>query len=321
MENLDLNLVRQILRSFLAGYSIGTVALRARNEPPITIKEAHIIETIELFSKTNDNINLKIAHAIATSESTLSITIKNLVKKGYVVRKQGEIDKRNIYLFNSEKCSNVLHTQTEFHLAHKKRLLHNFSEEELSKILKPTFLLVNTLNDRLRKTYPNYFLLSDSEYSEYVSKSNEEKANYFYTLFVKAFYAMAQVSDSILVKYKPRLSIPELIILKTINNYDNQKITVSNNLVSFVLKLSNSTISITLNKLEEKKYIKRSFDKNDRRSILINLTARSKKIIAKNIEDNLELFTPLLEQTNPEEKKLMLKLFINMYDFFTNLKF
>ena len=321
MDNLEYSLVRQIIRSFLAGYSIGTVALRARNNPSITIKEAHIIETIEAFSKTNDNINLKIAHALATSESTLSITVKNLVKKGYVFRKQGVIDKRNIYLFNSDKCQNVLHNQTEFHFQHKQKLLHNFSSHEIDKLLRPIFLLANTLNDRLRETYPNYFLLTDQDFKDVLELDKETKESYFYNLFVKAFYSMVQVTESMLDKVSPRLTIPELIVLKTINSYDESKTPVSNNLMSFILKLSNSTISITLNKLEEKKYIKRSFDSADRRSISINLTAKAKKTIEVNILDNLKLFNPLLKQTDNQEKLLLLKLFINMYDFFASLKF
>jgi DNA-binding MarR family transcriptional regulator len=314
-------LVRQILRSFLAGYSIGTVALRSRNDPPVTIKEAHIIETIDLLTKTNDNINLKIAHALANNESTLSIAIKNLVKKEYIYRKQGAIDKRNVYLFNSEKAKNVLHNQTEFHFAHKARLLHNFSVQELDLMLRPVFLLVNTLNERIRTKFPQYFLLKDAEFINLQDKPLPTKADYFYDLFVKAFYAMVQVSEMMLNNMSPRLTIAELVVLKFINSYDVQTIPVSNSLMSFVLKLSNSTISITLNKLEEKRLIKRSFDDQDRRSVLISLTAKGNKSITQNYQQTLELFKPLLEQTNSIEQKLLLKLFINMYDFFTNLKF
>ena len=177
------------------------------------------------------------------------------------------------------------------------------------------------MNDRLRETYPNYFLLTDQDFKDVLELDKETKESYFYNLFVKAFYSMVQVTESMLNKVSPRLTIPELIVLKTINSYDESKTPVSNNLMSFILKLSNSTISITLNKLEEKKYIKRSFDSADRRSISINLTAKAKKTIEVNILDNLKLFNPLLKQTDNQEKLLLLKLFINMYDFFASLKF
>jgi DNA-binding MarR family transcriptional regulator len=132
---------------------------------------------------------------------------------------------------------------------------------------------------------------------------------------------MGYVQEIILEELKSDITITELIILKTILGYETQNIPVSNGLIAFALKVTNPTISLNLKRLEAKNYIRRSFDKKDRRSIIINITAKARKLIDNNLTSNIEIFDPILNAMNDKEKALFYSLFLNMRDFFLTLKF
>jgi DNA-binding MarR family transcriptional regulator len=132
---------------------------------------------------------------------------------------------------------------------------------------------------------------------------------------------MGYVQEIILEELKSGITITELIILKTILGYETQNIPVSNGLIAFALKVTNPTISLNLKRLEAKNYIRRSFDKKDRRSIIINITAKARKLIDNNLTSNIEIFDPILNAMNDKEKALFYSLFLNMRDFFLTLKF
>jgi DNA-binding MarR family transcriptional regulator len=132
---------------------------------------------------------------------------------------------------------------------------------------------------------------------------------------------MGYVQEIILEELKSDITITELIILKTILGYETQNIPVSNGLIAFALKVTNPTISLNLKRLEAKNYIRRSFDKKDRRSIIINITAKARKLIDNNLTSNIEIFDPILNVMNDKEKALFYSLFLNMRDFFLTLKF
>jgi DNA-binding MarR family transcriptional regulator len=132
---------------------------------------------------------------------------------------------------------------------------------------------------------------------------------------------MGYVQEIILEELKSDITITELIILKTILSYETQNIPVSNGLIAFALKVTNPTISLNLKRLESKNYIRRSFDRKDRRSIIINITAKARKLIDNNLASNIEIFDPILNAMNDKEKALFYSLFLNMRDFFLTLKF
>ena len=69
MNNTNQETTKQIIQSFLMGHSLGSIALRVRNNPPITMLEANIIETIDSLTSVSKNINSVIAASIAASES------------------------------------------------------------------------------------------------------------------------------------------------------------------------------------------------------------------------------------------------------------
>lgn len=317
MNSINQETTKQIIQSFLMGYSLGSIALRVRNNPPITMLEANIIETIDILSSINKNINSVIAASIATSESSTTITINNLEKKGYVVRAKGTKDRRNQFITNTDKCSNVLHTQTQFHKDHQKKLLSTVAPDELSSILNS----VTILNDALKRLIANKYRFYQPLSLDNPTTTNVQIKDKFYSVFVHCFYLMGYVQEIILEELKSGLTITELIILRTILGYETQNITVSNGLIAFALKVTNPTISINFKKLEEKNYIRRSLDKKDRRSIIINITAKARKLIDSNLNSNIEIFDPILNAMNEKEKALFYSLLLNMREFFLTLKF
>jgi DNA-binding MarR family transcriptional regulator len=316
MNNINQETTKQIIQSFLMGYSLGSIALRVRNNPPLTMLEANIIETIDNLTPLNKNINSIIAASIAASESSTTVTINNLEKKGYVNRVKGIKDRRNHFIKLTDKCDNVIHTQTQFHRDHQKKLLSTIKPEELSSVLNAVTILNYFLTDRILKRFSFYQPLSFNN-----PVNNNQISDKFYSIFVNCFYSMGYVQEIILEELKSEITITELIILKTVLGYEAQNIPVSNSLIAFALKVTNPTVSLNLKRLEAKKYIHRSFDKKDRRSIIINITAKARKLIDNNLNSNIEIFDPVLNAMSDKEKTLFYSLFLNMRDFFLTLKF
>lgn len=83
--------------------------------------------------------------------------------------------------------------------------------------------------------------------------------------------------------------------------YDNKKINMSE-LCSYI-DLKSGSLTSLIDNLIKKGYVKREFDKNDRRKILISLTAKGKtlsEIIRQSFEENA---ISRIKKLNPEEVK------------------
>ncbi|MBQ5790979.1 MAG: winged helix DNA-binding protein, partial [Thermoguttaceae bacterium] len=66
---------------------------------------------------------------------TLTIAINHLVKKGYVVRKRGEQDRRVVFLSLSDKGNMAFKKHTEFHKNMTLQITENLSEKELELLM------------------------------------------------------------------------------------------------------------------------------------------------------------------------------------------
>lgn len=73
--------------------------------------------------------------------------------------------------------------------------------------------------------------------------------------------------------------------------------------ISDYLNVSSARIANNLNKLEEKGFIKRNISKEDRRQIIIDLTEKGVLESEKLIEENLNLFTRILNKLGEEDSK------------------
>ncbi len=81
----------------------------------VSIKEAHVIETIVLLMNENKNTMTNIANKLKISVGALTTTIKTLTKKGYVERICNENDRRIVNIIVTSKGEEVNKIHDNFH--------------------------------------------------------------------------------------------------------------------------------------------------------------------------------------------------------------
>lgn len=99
----------------------------------ISNKDLHIIDAIGI--KTPKNMS-SIAKGLNITVGTLTIAINNLLKKGYVIRKRGEKDRRVVYISLSKKGKNAYRHHRDFHRNMMEGLLDSLDEDEQDLLIK-----------------------------------------------------------------------------------------------------------------------------------------------------------------------------------------
>ena len=92
----------------------------------ISNKELHIIDAIGTGSPKNMS---SIAKALNITVGTLTIAINSLLKKGYVIRRRGEQDRRIVYI-SLDKGKEAFDHHSQFHRAMLEDVLSRLDEEE-----------------------------------------------------------------------------------------------------------------------------------------------------------------------------------------------
>lgn len=103
----------------------------------ITNNDMHVIEAIGLHQEKNMST---IARSLSVTMGTLTTAMNSLVKKGYVIRKRGEKDKRVVYISLSEKGEKAYLHHEKFHKDMIDAIVKRLDEEQ-------TGILVQTLQD------------------------------------------------------------------------------------------------------------------------------------------------------------------------------
>ena len=99
----------------------------------ISNKDLHIIDAIGIKKPKNMST---IARDLNITVGTLTTAISNLLKKGYVIRKRGERDRRVVYISLSEKGRKAYNHHREFHKQMIQRLLDTLNEQEQDLLVK-----------------------------------------------------------------------------------------------------------------------------------------------------------------------------------------
>ncbi|MDD5182750.1 MAG: MarR family transcriptional regulator [Bacilli bacterium] len=109
----------------------------------ISIHDIHILEAISLGEKKDDVSANTIAKSLNITAGTLTTAIKKLEKKGYVIRRQDDIDKRKVNLILTKKGENVNTKHENFHKQMVDEIMKDLSVNDemvllimLEKILK-----------------------------------------------------------------------------------------------------------------------------------------------------------------------------------------
>ena len=79
----------------------------------ITVKEMHLIDTV--VNMKENNIAKHIARRLNITQSSLTTAVSTLEKKGMLIRKSDEKDKRVVKIYPTEKAMQVYKLHQEFH--------------------------------------------------------------------------------------------------------------------------------------------------------------------------------------------------------------
>ncbi len=108
-------------------------ALKGSEFSDISISEMHTIEAIDLYA---EHTSSEVAKKLAITAGTLSVAIRSLVNKGYVVRQRMEDDRRVVKLGLTQKGKLVYRLHNKFHREMVKRTIEGMEEDEVEVLLK-----------------------------------------------------------------------------------------------------------------------------------------------------------------------------------------
>jgi DNA-binding MarR family transcriptional regulator len=309
MANADFSKeIKKLMLTFEQGYIKSNYSLRTLNNPPVTVKEAQIIETVDLLAHKQQNIISNVAHYLLMGESILSVAVNTLERKGYMKRVKGKVDKRTTYLELTNLSNGVLHTQTDFHKSIILKTFKGFKKFDIQELDNPASKLLSGLINFLKPFQKNSCNREEMLISDI--KSNPEMN--VYSKMYKSFQLMALLQEQLLEKYNTNLSISEYLFLKSIQDLKDKLEPATNNRLAERLSVNNSTISIALRVLEKKGMIIRDVNPNNRRSVNINLLPRASKILDDLANENIKMFVNYLQNLPFDTLKLLDQLLSNV---------
>ena len=118
---------------FIEVLDIEEDALKGSEFSDISISEMHTIEAIDLYA---EHTSSEVAKKLAITAGTLSVAIRSLVNKGYVVRQRMEDDRRVVKLGLTKKGKLVYRLHNKFHREMVKRTIEGMEEDEVEVLLK-----------------------------------------------------------------------------------------------------------------------------------------------------------------------------------------
>ncbi|MEE1312751.1 MAG: MarR family transcriptional regulator [Lachnospiraceae bacterium] len=110
----------------------------------ISVNDMHIIEAIGIDSPKNMS---KIAGILNITVGTLTIAINNLLKKGYVIRKRSEKDRRVVFISLSEAGERAYYHHMAYHQGIVERLTADLSKEEIAVLEKALGNMADQLHE------------------------------------------------------------------------------------------------------------------------------------------------------------------------------
>ena len=111
----------------------------------ITNNDMHIIEAVGIDEPKNMSA---IAKRLSVAMGALTISMNSLVRKGYVVRKRSEEDRRVVYICLTEKGEQAYHHHAAFHHEMVEAVIKELDNEE-KEILNRTLV-------QLKKFFKEY---------------------------------------------------------------------------------------------------------------------------------------------------------------------
>ena len=107
---------------------IEEVSLRGSRFKDISIKEMHTIDVIGKFPKATPS---KVSKELMVTLGTVTTSLNNLERKGYVERIRSDQDRRVVYLHLTKKGRLVHRLHKRFHKAMVEKIIDGMSSEEI----------------------------------------------------------------------------------------------------------------------------------------------------------------------------------------------
>ena len=111
MDNYE-TLNEVLVRLFRDIMDIEQTAIINQEFKDITNNDMHVIEAIGIGAPKNMS---SIAKELSVTVGTLTIAMNSLVKKGYVVRRRGDTDRRVVYISLSDRGRSAYEHHARFH--------------------------------------------------------------------------------------------------------------------------------------------------------------------------------------------------------------
>ena len=109
----------------------------------ITNNDMHVIEAIGIGAPKNMS---SIAKELSVTVGTLTIAMNSLVKKGYVVRRRGDADRRVVYISLSDRGRSAYEHHARFHREMIQSVMEELEPGELETLIRA----LTKLNDWFR---------------------------------------------------------------------------------------------------------------------------------------------------------------------------
>ena len=134
-------------------------------------------------------------------------------------------------------------------------------------------------------------------------------------LLMDTFYHLQELEEKeIRNANNDSLSYTEVHTLQTIKNF--QSGTMSE--IAASLKITTSTLTISVNRLEEKGYVKRVRIDNDKRMVRVFLTDTGKEIISYHEKFHDNLYNDIVNELDDKSFDMLTKAMGNLADFYHN---
>ncbi|MCD7906085.1 MAG: MarR family winged helix-turn-helix transcriptional regulator [Clostridiales bacterium] len=113
----------------------------------LSLAEVHTIEAIGMYASKSMS---EVAKKLDITMGTLTVSVKNLVAKGYVIRNRSETDRRHVLVSLTKKGRLMYRVHQKFHLDMIKAAIVGLSEYE-AEVAKDVLVRINGfINERYR---------------------------------------------------------------------------------------------------------------------------------------------------------------------------
>lgn len=133
MDNVVKEVNPYLVKIFNEVLIIEENALKGSQFKDLSIKEMHTIEAIGMYG---EHTTSEVAKKTYVTVGTLTVSINNLVKKGYVERIRSEKDRRVVKLGLTKKGRLLYRLHDKFHRDMVKETLTDLSDEEAKVLIK-----------------------------------------------------------------------------------------------------------------------------------------------------------------------------------------